>query len=221
MALLVQFQVVRCFGQKTVATYCFGAGELCTACITLLPDGIYNKESGCEASSRFSFGHWQRVGDTLKFTPMDRAHYPLIKHIASRQKPDSFVTVRIFDRNGKNITSRVIAARQSDPGTGSFAMPLDGKRLSRRDRRQPGSVIILRPLQALFRQKIELHTDTANYFEVTLNITADWSFQTNSVWHEDGTFELIKTKQGLVSTIANVVTDKGPQKTIYTPVKTR
>ena len=166
---------------------------LCSQSIVLFSNGIYNFESGCEASSHFSFGRWVQKKDTIKFFPTDNRSFKVIKDISTTRSGNKNMSVRIFDCNGANITSRV-SVRQYIRNIGSYTMELNNSETERNDYKRDSSILILKSLQRLFNQKLEIPADSFKSYDITLNIPKNWTFSINSDWSGIESFELIKNK---------------------------
>ena len=103
------------------------------------------------------------------------------------------MSVRIFDCNGANITSRV-SVRQYIRNIGSYTMELNNSETERNDYKRDSSILILKSLQRLFNQKLEIPADSSKSYDITLNIPKNWTFSINSDWSGIESFELIKNK---------------------------
>lgn len=172
-------------------------GGLCSATIILLPNGIYNVESGCERSSSFSMGSWTMRKDTVQFHQIDSS-FNVINKIVTTNSGKSTLTVKLFDEKGDNITSQYVVG-QYVKGMGVYNMDLDSTQTGRTDFRRAGGVIALTSLERVLGRAIEIPIDTADTYEIHLNTSIDWILYKNSVWLNMGDFKMVYTKNGLVS----------------------
>lgn len=184
------------------------AGGLCSKSIALFADGSYNWESGCEQSSHFSFGYWTQKGDTVFFKEANRKKIRIVKSYSSKKEPGTKLLVKIFDNRGRNLADKV-SLEHYVIGKGTYTLSKDSSGSAFVDFKRDNGVIIIQSLQQLFKQQIQIPTDSSNYFEITLNVSADWLFRENSVWVNSGNFALLKTKEGLTSLKADQIDKSG------------
>lgn len=173
-------------------------GGLCNQSILLFADSTYCSESGCEASSHFSFGKWRTRKDTIIFMPVIPADYKVISKVKTSRTDDKRITVVIYDNQGVNITKR-IKTTQFVKKVGFYSMDLDSSQTRRSDARRVDGSIVLNTLQRIFRQDINIATDSSNVYEIYLNLSSQWNFQSNSDWLETNGLRLIRSKDKLVS----------------------
>lgn len=194
----------------TVNTYSVSSnGGLCSQTIRLFTDSTYCYESGCEASSHFSTGKWKMKKDTLLFFPIQPAGYRVIDTVIASRTVDKKITVSIVDRNGINITGRVVAMHYVKD-IGFYDMPADSAQLQRSDVRRRNGAIVLRPLQRLFQQRLLIPVDSAhNHYEIRLHLSAQWNFQPASDWTDISGLKLLKRKEQLVSIRPDQFDEKG------------
>ncbi|MCF6404636.1 hypothetical protein L3C95_17195 [Chitinophaga filiformis] len=172
-------------------------GGLCSTTITLLPNGVYNVEGGCEGSSHCSIGTWTMKKDTIRFRQIDST-FKVINKVVSTNSGKQSVTVKLFDAKGNNVTSRYVVG-QYVKGKGTYTMDLDSTQTKRTDFRRVGGVIALTSLERLLGRAIEIPIDNADTYEIHLNAFTDWILYKNSSWYDLGNFDLINTPNGLVS----------------------
>lgn len=203
--------VSNCFGQaKTDYEWYLSQsrGGLCNESILLFKDSTYCSESGCEASSHFSFGKWEQKKNIIKLTPVNPATFNVILKVEAEKTNDKNLTVSIFDRDGNNITSRINIG-QAVEGKGIYGLSLDSSETKRTDFKRNNSRIVLTRLQRVFKQKLEIKVDSSNSYKIYLNVSAYWNFHNNSDWANDGEFSLIRTKDKLTSVVPVRFDDKG------------
>jgi hypothetical protein len=183
-------------------------GSLCSQSILLFADSTYCSESGCEASSHFSFGKWKMKKDTILFMPVVPSEYKVISSVKTSRTDDKRITVIIYDNQGVNITKR-IKTTQFVKKVGFYSMDLDSSQTRRSDARRVNGSIVLNTLQRIFRQDIDMPTDSSNVYEIYLNISYQWNFHGNSDWLETGGLRLIRSKEKLVSVRPDQFDEKG------------
>jgi hypothetical protein len=183
-------------------------GGLCNQSILLFADSSYCSESGCESSSHFSFGKWGMRKDTILFLPADLKEYKVIARVKTTKTSDKKITVILYDNEGVNITER-IAATQYIKNLGFYAMDLDSSKTRRSDARRANGSIVLKALQRVFQQKIEIPIDSSSLYEVYLNFSNEWNFHGNSDWMDMSATRLLKRKAKLVSVRPDQIDDKG------------
>ena len=183
-------------------------GGLCNKSTLLFSDSSYCSESGSEASSHFSFGKWTQKSNIIKFTPVDPSKYILISRVETSKTTDKNITVIIYDNQGNNIT-KAISVGQYVKNIGVYNMDLDTSQTKKTDLKRTNGIIVLKSLQKLFKQKIEVTIDSSNVYKIYLNISGQWNLHTNSDWDETSIFSLIKSKDRLISTRPDQIDDKG------------
>jgi hypothetical protein len=206
--LPILFTATHSFGQTSEWYSIEANGGLCSQSIVLFTDGTYNCERGCEASSHFSFGSWTQKKDTILFKEANSKKFKVIKDYTSKKTDNKNLSVKIFDNKGQNITDR-ISVGQYVKGKGTYNLDLDSTKTTRFDFKRDSGIIIIKSLQNLLGQRIEIQTDDSNYYEITLNVSKDWIYHSNSDWGGNGDFKLLKTKQGLSSLRPDSVDEKG------------
>jgi hypothetical protein len=183
-------------------------GGLCSQSLLLFKDSSYCSESGCEASSHFSFGKWTQKKNIIKFIPVDPNKYKFISKVDSSKTNDKNLTVIIYDNQGNNITSRITVG-QYVKNAGVYNMDLDSSQTKRTGLKRTNSTIVLKSLQRMSKQKIEINIDSSNVYKIYLNISEQWNFHLNSDWDGTFIFSLIKNKNKLISPIPDQIDSKG------------
>jgi hypothetical protein len=183
-------------------------GGLCNQSLLLFKDSSYCSESGCEASSYFSFGKWKQKNNVITLIPADPAKYNFIEKVESKTTNDNKLTVIVLDKAGNNITNKVLVGQYVE-GKGMYPLSLDTSKAKRTDFKRNNSTIILTSLQRLFKQKIEIRTDSSNFYKIYLTIPEQWNFHENSVWESNGTFSLTKKNDRLFTIVPDHFDDKG------------
>jgi len=173
-------------------------GGLCSTSIKLFKDGKYNYESGCEASSNVSFGTWSQKKDTIKFTPIDTKEFKVLKIIPLTIQDSKLLSVKVFDQTGKNITEKIVL-KQYVQRKGYFNLDLDSTKTKRTDFFRDSGIIIISSLERLNNGTLGVQVDSFTNFEITLNIPNDLIYNISPNWIEMTSFELLKTKDSLLS----------------------
>jgi hypothetical protein len=88
-------------------------------------------------------------------------------------------------------------------------MDLDSSKTRRSDARRANGSIVLKALQRVFQQKIEIPIDSSSLYEVYLNFSNEWNFHGNSDWMDMSATRLLKRKAKLVSVRPDQIDDKG------------
>lgn len=186
------------FGQTSELYINSSNGGLCSSSIKLFSDGKYNYESGCEASSNVSFGTWFQKKDTIKFTPVDTKDFKVLKIIPSTRENSKYLSVTVFDQTGKNITEKIIL-KQYVQRKGYFNFTLDSTKTKRTDFFRDSGIIIISSLERLNNGTLGVQVDSFTDFEIILNIPNDLIYNISPNWIEMTSFELLKTKDSLLS----------------------
>lgn len=173
-------------------------GGLCTATIILYSNNNYTYETDCETSSHFSFGKWMKKKDTIKFEPVNPKTFSVIQSVEANKIAGDSIWLTILDKDGANMTSKISAGLEVN-GMGSYLFSSDNSGLKKFVYKRKGGKIMFRTLNKLFGQKLELPTDAANNFIVTLTISSEWITSTHADWNASGTISLIKKKDMLIN----------------------
>lgn len=161
-------------------------------------DSTYCNESGCEASSRFSFGRWKMEKDWIIFTPTRPSTFKLIDTIIRSGSEAKEISVKVFDSKGENITQRIVVG-QYLKGIGYYPIKTDSTKNVRTDLRRKNCKLILPGLQNTFRQSTEIDPGDYTQIEIHLNIPSEWHFHSNSRPEFSPPFKLRKKKDRLLS----------------------
>ena len=194
--LLVCF-VFTAFSQTTERYHLQSNGGLCTGTIVLYPNYTYLYEHGCEPSSFLSFGKWIQRKDTLKLQPVNPRTYQVIKDVAATTVPGDSIWLILLDRDGVNMSSKISTGLEV-AGRGSYIFSNDSSGTKKFVYRRSGGKILFRTLNKLFGQRLELPTDSANHFIVTLNVASDWITSTHADWSNANPMLLVKKGNALI-----------------------
>ena len=146
--------------------------------------------------------------DTILFMPADLKEYKVIANVKTTKTSDKNITVILYDKQGINITERILAT-QYIKNLGFYDMDLDSSHTRRSDARRANGSIVLKALQRVFKQKIEIPVDSSTLYEVYLNLSAEWNFHGNSDWMDMSATRLLKRKDKLVSVRPDQIDEKG------------
>jgi hypothetical protein len=171
---------------------------LCSGTVILYPDYNYVFEQECEASSHLSFGKWTKKKDTIKLQPVNPQTYKVIKEVAATTVPGDYIWLTILDKNGVNMSSQISTGLEI-AGRGSYLFSMDSSGTKKFVYRRNGGRIVFRTLNKLFGQRLELSTDSANSFIVTLNLSSDWINSTHADWGDIHPIMLIKKGNDLIT----------------------
>ncbi|MBN9295704.1 MAG: hypothetical protein J0I41_01780 [Filimonas sp.] len=186
----------------------WGKEGLCNSTIVLFSDSTYCNESGCEASSRFSFGKWRQVKNNIQFTPSNPRTYNFISKVEKNRSDVDSIKVVICDRDGNNISDKVTLGLYVKD-VGLFAMRWKEAEQEWSGIKRSNSVIQLLSFMYLFKQTIEIPmSDSANVYKVYLNFS-HWNFRNQSTWSNVNVFSLVKKKSKLVSPYPDVINKRG------------
>lgn len=183
---------------------------LCAATIILYSGNDYIYEISCETITNVSFGKWLKKRDTVKLMPVNPKTFSIIKSVEANKIPDDSVWLTILDKDGVNMTHKISVGLEVN-GVGSYLFSSDSSGLKKFVYKRSGGKIVFRSLNKLFGQKLELPTDTANNFVVTLNISSDWITSTHSDWNATGKISLIKKDDVLIHQF--------PQRQVFKKIK--
>jgi hypothetical protein len=194
---------IYCFGfakAQTPAVYETNYNNgLCSGTIALYADYNFFYESGCEASSRICFGKWLMKKDTVKLEPVNPRTFPVIKSVEATTVAGDSIWITILDKNGANMTAQISTGLEV-AGRGSYMFNLDSSGNKKFVYKRNGGKIILRTLNKLFGQRLEIPADTANNFVITLNIPSGWISSTHADWGETNMISFLKKEGRLIST---------------------
>ena len=177
-------------------------GGVCAASLYMYNDRTNCLERDCEGNSHLSIGSWEKIKDSIKFHPIDNKNFRLIENITTSKTSEKFVKVIVLDRNGINVTDKV-SVGQLVKGKGIFMMKLDSLEMTRTDFKRDSSKIVLKSLEKIFQQKLEIMPDSSNCFTISLNISCECFWSTHGDWGGYGGFTLMKTENKLISVQAN------------------
>lgn len=172
---------------------------LCSATIVLYADNNFYYEYGCEASSHLSFGKWVKKKDSIKLEPVNPRTFTVIKSVEATTIAGDSIWIIILDKKGNNMTAQVSTGLEI-PGRGSYMFSLDSSGSKKFVYKRNGGKIVLRTLNKLFGQRLEIPVDTANHFVITLNLSSDWINSTHADWAETNTLFLINKGDRLINT---------------------
>ncbi len=172
-------------------------GGLCPSTILLYANADYVYEYGCEAAPHLSFGTWTKKKDTIKFTPVNPASFAVIKDIKATTVAGDSIWLLLLDKDGVNMTAKISAGLDVS-GRGAYMMSNDSSGTTKFVYKRSGGKLVLRTLGKLFGRRIELATDTANNFVITLNLSASWITSTHADWGGTGAFSLLKKENALL-----------------------
>lgn len=174
------------------------AGGSCPATVFLHANGDYAFAFGCETAPHLSFGTWTKKGDTIKLAPVNPATYTVIKNSEATRMTGDSIWLTVLDKGGVNMTAKISAGLEVS-GRGSYMMSNDSSGTRKFVHQRDGGKLVLRTLSKLFGRRIELATDTANHFVVTVNLSASWISSTHADWGGSGPFFLLKKGDVLYS----------------------
>ncbi|MEO5943477.1 MAG: hypothetical protein ABIP30_08665 [Ferruginibacter sp.] len=183
---------------QTGEWYTYSYGGFCSTSIFLISDGTYKYESGCEASSHVSFGTWIQKKDTIKFKQIDTRDFKVLNISPSTTTNSEILSVKIFDQNKRNITEK-IKVKQYVQGKGTYTMGLDSSGTIRTDFLRDSGIIIIQSLEKLMNGALDIKVDSFTNFEITLNVPNSLIYSIGSNFTNVGDFELLKTKDALLS----------------------
>ena len=172
---------------------------MCSTSIRLNSDGTYFYGSGCESSTNFSFGTWTQTKDTIKLTQFDTRDFKIVKISPSIIKGSNRLSVKLFNQRGENITSK-LSVVQYVQTKGEYSMSLDSLNSQRTDFLRDSGIIIIKALERLPKRDFGIVVGEYNSYEITINIPNDLAYNIGSNWINTGNFELLKTKDALLST---------------------
>lgn len=175
----------------------------CPVSVSLYPDGSFFYKDGCEASPRLSFGKWTREKDRLHFEPVNPLNYKVIENITASTVPGDSVWLTILDKDGANVSQKISAGLEIS-GRGSYMFSNNDSGTKKFVYRRNGGRIVLRTLNKLFGQRLELPTDTANNFVLLLNVKSEWLTSVHADWASRTGFSLLKKGDELVSSQPSV-----------------
>lgn len=166
-------------------------GDACPNALLLYADGAYAYQTACETSPQLSFGKWIKAKDVIKLEPVNPKTYTVIKSVAANAVPGDSVWLAVLDKDGVNVSARLSVGLEVS-GRGSYLFGNDASGTKKFVYKRSGGKIVFRTLNKLFGQRLELPTDTANNFVVTLNLSADWLNSTHPEWRNPPSLLLLK-----------------------------
>lgn len=177
----------------------YSNGGLCSTSIRLKSDGTYVYGSGCENSSYLSFGTWTQTKDTVKLVQFDTKDFKIVKILPSTTERSNRLAVKVFNQHGENITNKLRLV-QYVQGKGEYPMLLDSSNQAKTDFLRDSGIIIIKALERLPKTDFGIVVGNYNNYEITINIPNDSVYKIGSNWINTGDFELLKTKEALLST---------------------
>ena len=177
--------------------YRLTSNSTCPISISLNPDGTFLYKEGCETSPRLSFGKWTSRKDLIHFEPVNPQTYQVISNIEASHVSGDSIWLTVRDKNGINL-SQIVSIGLEVSGRGSYLFNNDSSGTRKFVYRRPGGRIVLRTLNKLFGQRLEVDADTANSFIITLNLLSDWITSTHTEWALRADFSLVKKGDLLV-----------------------
>lgn len=151
----------------------------CGGSMMLYADGRYIRESGCEASSRFTWGTFTRKKDTLHFTSQDIRKIPVIREVIATRVPGDSVSFTVLDKNGINVTG-VIQAALWLPKIGvvyPFSRFTTENAQVKKMKKIEGSFLTLTTLNFMFGRNFDYPADSTNHFVIKLHIPEEQLFR--------------------------------------------
>jgi len=176
------------------------SGTTCTSTLKLYTGGTYAYQIGCEASAQLSFGKWMKEKEIIRFTPVNPKTFAVVKSIEATTVPGDSIWLTVLDKDGVNMSAKISVGLELS-GRGSYLFSNDASGTKKFVYKRSGGKIVFRTLNKLFSQRIELPTDTANNFVVTLNLSADWMASTHPEWNYTS-LPLLQKKDGVLITLA-------------------
>lgn len=188
------------YGQKDDFYVNYSNGGLCSTSIRLKHDGTYVYGSGCENSTNLSFGTWTQIKDTIKLVQFQTEDFKILRILPSNTEGNKNLSVKILNQNGDNITEKLKVV-QYVQGKGEYAMLLDSSKTTRTDFFRDSGIIIIKALERIL-SKAGFGVTVGNYntYEFIINIPNKLVYNIGSNWINTGNFELLKTKDALLST---------------------
>ena len=153
----------------------------------------------CEAYSHICFGKWIKKKDSVKLEPVNPKTFAVIKSVEASTVAGDSIWIIILDKKGTNMTSQISTGLKVER-RGSYMFSLDSSGSKKFAYKRSGGKIVFRTLNKLFGQRLEISTDTANYFIIRLNILADWISSTHADWGETNTVSLLQKGDRLIPT---------------------
>ena len=171
----------------------------CSTSIRLNNDGTYNYGSGCENSTNLSFGTWTQSKDTIKLKQFDTKDFKILRILPSTTESSNRLSVKLFNQHGENITAKLRLV-QYVQGKGEFTLSLDSLTQTKTDFIRDSGIIIIKALERLSKTDFGIVVGDYNNYEITINIPNDLVYKMGSNWIDTGDFELLKSKNALLST---------------------
>lgn len=185
--------------------------ESCSGKIFLYPDYTYVYQNNCKVFSSLSFGKWFKEKKSVMLRPVNPKSYTVIQSVKANTIPGDSIWLTVLDKQGINMTSKISTGLEVK-GVGSYMFNDDSTGLKKFVYKRKEGRMVFRTLNKLFGQRLELATDTANNFIVTLNILSEWITGTHSDWNATGTIFLIQKGESLIEPF--------PKRKIFQKIKT-
>jgi hypothetical protein len=171
---------------------------LCSHSLLLFADSTYCSESGCEASSHFSFGKWSQKKNIITFTLANTSTFNFIQKVEREPANGKYTSVSLFDKKGNNITSKIVIGQYVE-GKGMYSMELDSTYTKRTGLKHVNALLVITTLQRFTKQKLAIDMDSSGVYKIYLNVSGDWNFNKNSTWEGNQTFSLARKDNYLIS----------------------
>ena len=188
---------------QTKETYQTETGEgHCPATLLLYSNSVFVYQSGCESAPELSFGKWTKSKETIKLEPVSPQSYAVIKSVTANTVPGDSIWLAVVDKDGTNLTAKISVGLEIT-GRGSYLFGNDASGTKKFVFKRSGGKIVFRTLNKLFGQRLELPTDTANNFLVTLNLSSEWINSSHATWNSATPLLFLKKGETLQSVSKN------------------
>jgi hypothetical protein len=177
-------------------------GSQCPSTLVLYADATYFYEVGCEAQPHLSFGKWTKKKDVLKLETVNPQTFTVINSVTASRVPGDSIWLTILDRDGANMTAKISTGLEVS-GRGSYMFANDASATKKYVYKRSGGKIVFRTLNKLFGQRLELATDTANNFVVTLNLLSGWINSVHPDWGNPSSPSLLQKGESLLMTTSS------------------
>jgi hypothetical protein len=166
--------------------------DYCNISLSLYNDSSYFYEKNCDWNSNINVGNWQFLNDTFFLTQIDTSNFKYVESIIkTRVTPlDSFLTIKIIDKNSKPVEGFEVISIPSDVdhalltykgimivdknGMITKSVSSDSSGLITFRNRKIGTLKLL-DIRQIFRKDILINynIDLENYITVKLNLQKD------------------------------------------------
>ncbi len=149
--------------------------------IIFYKDSTYFYAYGTKKSSLVALGTTVINRDTIRCTPFGYKKFEAVMSVAASKVPGDSVYIKIFDKNGIDITGIAEAGLWVGQENTLYDCRISPARQSVHNR--PGGRVYLKCVEDFLKVDTNLSTAVNNNFAITLNVCAEFFYYTQPAWN--------------------------------------